>query len=216
MKINKEIIWIIALILLSSIAQAAIQEVGNFDNCSGYTFYIEITGLGPIYTEGYNIPQCEFVSEKTNKIHDWICKCENNSLNITIDSNSILSNTFSVSVIRLNETLNPSFEELFSKEKNSTTKTIIKINNQTKGFNLITAKVTFSKTKGWSSLGIIIIILIILGINLKNKFGGMPWTPNNERVLNLHKKGQQAFEKSKIKKAKLFYRRASKLRNKNK
>lgn len=202
-------LFFVFFLILLSLGSAELFEIGSFDNCSDEIFYVDVSSLGSLRAESYNLSSCElFYQEETH--HRWRCDCINNSLNISINVLSRVGNSYSVSVMSVSDLVDyeliANFEDL---------------NLHFEGFvqviptpDVSTQKLFFQAYLLYLVMLGAALVIILLGFIYSSQNGGFPWEDRTKRAIRLHRKGQNAFESSKHKKAKKYYRKASKLRNK--
>lgn len=202
------LVSLIFFLLLISLISAQLYPLTSFENCSGTDFYVDVSGLGSLFEGAYSLHDCTLFSID-NKTHNWKCTC-NDSLNLTLETLINFDQSYSISVVSV---LAGTDYDLLDEHKKSELPVTTFIVPETESKNKITGAVIGGKTIAYGFL-VVLVFLIVLGLFFANYIGGLPWKDKSERAANLHKKGQNAFESSKLNKAKRYYRRASKLRHK--
>lgn len=207
-KTNLSIIILIMIILVSSVILAEEYQLTSFNDCYEYDLYIEVSGLDSTIEGAYELPYCNLFDSKPGK-HIWRCVC-NDSINLTLKTLAKLDQTYSLSVFGLTKGTNYSHLKDYIESVMPVERIMFNPVVQEKK-NRLTGAVIGSQVQ-YGVIGFAILLVIIFLLYSIHYLGGLPWVNKKIRALNLHKKGQKAFENSKHKKAKRYYQRAAKLR----
>ncbi|MBN1175719.1 hypothetical protein JXA48_03670 [Candidatus Woesearchaeota archaeon] len=206
----KLLLRVLLFIGLMSVALAVEQHnLTSFQNCSEYTFYVDVTGFGEIYQGAYELAGCELFSATETK-HRWKCDCLE-SLNLTLKTLYALDNTYTISVLSVSKDVDYESIADYEQKKMLVKTFVIENKSQPKQNTTPTGAVIGTGTK-IGILSFVVLVFVLMFVFFEHYMGGAPWQDKNTRAINLHKKGQHAFESSKLKKAKRYYKRASKLR----
>ena len=205
---STKIIFIIILTFLALASSvSAIDNNLTFGNCSDYTFYVDVVGFGDIYEGAYDIEGCDLINSSATE-HRWKCDCLD-TLNLSFKTLYALDRTYTLSVMSVSKDVD--YDSIKDYENSEIFVKTFTFDERMKSNNTLTGAVIGPGIK----VGVIsfIILLLLIGILFSIHYlGGAPWQDRSKRAMNLHKKGQHAFESSKLNKAKRYYKRAARLR----
>lgn len=211
--LKKLVLVLILLLFTISLASAELYEIGQFENCSDYTFYVEITSLGKMYEGTYGLDFCEtIIANEYN--HVWRCDC-NRSLNLTLDTIAAIDDTYSASVVRVLK--GTDYETVKSYQKEDNLKIVPATVDVKPTSNEITGRVaSLTGSDSLTTIGIVgLMVLVFLLVISFNMHGGMPWESKTSRAKKFHKRGRKAYELGNNSKAKKCYEKSAKLRDKS-
>lgn len=101
-----------------------------------------------------------------------------------------------------------------NKNQNKEDSSIKKTNKKT-GLEGITGNVISNVQGGSSLIAIFILVFVIVGLFIGNRYlGGMPWENNQKKAQNFHRRAENAYKKGKHKTSKKLYHKAERIRYK--